>query len=316
MDFRLNDYEQAFVRAVEQIVRKYRDGPRTDGVSAKVHAAWSGELYDALHAGGFLDAAKEDDFGPVSAVLLIEEAARSPFAVETGVSALVAPLACEVPAHGPFAIACAEDLKKPIRFLPQARTLLMVDGVALLCLDIDGEEIEANAGLYAYPFGIFREPPDLTKARHAGDGERALTYWRIALAAEGAALMQAALDYTVEYVTSRRQFNRPIGSFQAVQHRLAACAQQVRGAIWLARHAAWSGTTADAAMAALYVQHCIPTVVYDCHQFNGAMGMTLECPLHFWTYRMKALQGELGGWPEQALALARDHWGTQAAAKP
>jgi len=89
---------------------------------------------------------------------------------------------------------------------------------------------------------------------------------------------------------------------------LAACAQQVRGAIWLARRAAWSGTAADAAMAALYTQQAIPEVTYDCHQFNGAMGMTLECPLHFWSHRLKALQGELGGAAFSAGRLAREHW--------
>lgn len=61
-------------------------------------------------------------------------------------------------------------------------------------------------------------------------------------------------------------------------------------------------------MAALYVQQMIPEIVYDCHQFNGAMGMTLECPLHFWTYRLKALQGELGCAGSQALDLANRHW--------
>jgi hypothetical protein len=45
-------------------------------------------------------------------------------------------------------------------------------------------------------------------------------------------------------------------------------------------------------------------LVTETHQFHGAIGLTLEYPLHFWTYRLKALQGELGGPTAQALAAA------------
>ena len=65
----------------------------------------------------------------------------------------------------------------------------------------------------------------------------------------------------------------------------------------------------DAALAALYVQQMIPEIVYDCHQFNGAMGMTLEHPLHLWTYRLKLLSGELGGSAGQARHAADALWG-------
>ena len=49
-------------------------------------------------------------------------------------------------------------------------------------------------------------------------------------------------------------------------------------------------------------------MTYDLHQFLGAMGMTLEHPLHLWTYRLKALIGELGGRAEQAAAAADAIW--------
>jgi alkylation response protein AidB-like acyl-CoA dehydrogenase len=65
----------------------------------------------------------------------------------------------------------------------------------------------------------------------------------------------------------------------------------------------------DAALAALHAQESARATVYDFHQFLGAMGMTLEHPLHLWTYRLKALIGELGGRGGQALAAAQAIWG-------
>ena len=53
---------------------------------------------------------------------------------------------------------------------------------------------------------------------------------------------------------------------------------------WLARRAAWSDTEADAALAAGFTQSRIAAFTYDLHQFSGAMGLTLEFPLHLWTY--------------------------------
>jgi alkylation response protein AidB-like acyl-CoA dehydrogenase len=78
---------------------------------------------------------------------------------------------------------------------------------------------------------------------------------------------------------------------------------------WLALKAASSGDAGDAALAALHAQEAAKRVAYDYHQFLGAMGMTLEHPLHLWTYRLKALTAELGGRGEQALAAAAAIWG-------
>ena len=50
-------------------------------------------------------------------------------------------------------------------------------------------------------------------------------------------------------------------------------------------------------------------MTYDFHQFLGAMGMTLEHPLHLWTYRLKALTSELGGRGANAVAAAEAIWG-------
>jgi alkylation response protein AidB-like acyl-CoA dehydrogenase len=133
--------------------------------------------------------------------------------------------------------------------------------------------------------------------------------WQVAVASEIAGLLGAAIASTVTYVSERKQFGRPLGSFQAMRHRLAEASVRANGARWLALKAADSGEPADAALAAHFAQDSATGIVYDLHQFFGAMGVTLEHPLHLWTYRLKALLCELGGRSVQAAGAADLIWG-------
>jgi alkylation response protein AidB-like acyl-CoA dehydrogenase len=124
-----------------------------------------------------------------------------------------------------------------------------------------------------------------------------------------AGALSGALAEVTEHVSNRRQFGRPIGSFQAVQHRLAACATQSAAGKWLALRAASTGSTEDALVAAGHLQAHARTILYDLHQFMGAMGLTLEHPLYGYTYRVRLLMTELGGAPAQFRRLAETAWG-------
>jgi alkylation response protein AidB-like acyl-CoA dehydrogenase len=90
---------------------------------------------------------------------------------------------------------------------------------------------------------------------------------------------------------------------------MAECAVLAGGVRWLALKAAATADEGDAALAALHAQESATRVIYDVHQMLGAMGMTLEHPLHLWTYRLKALLSELGGRGGQASAVARHCFG-------
>lgn len=107
-------------------------------------------------------------------------------------------------------------------------------------------------------------------------------------------MLQGGLESVIGHVSDRRQFGRPLGAFHAVQHRLAACASQIAAAKWLTLKAG-VGTAGDTLMALAYAQDAVDPVVYDLHQFMGAMGLTLEHPLYRWTYRAKLLKSDLGG---------------------
>jgi alkylation response protein AidB-like acyl-CoA dehydrogenase len=77
------------------------------------------------------------------------------------------------------------------------------------------------------------------------------------------------------------------------------------GVRWLALQAASTGKAGDAALAAFHAQDSAARIAYDLHQMFGAMGMTLEHPLHLWTYRLKFVLSLLDGREAQAMAMAQ-----------
>jgi len=162
--------------------------------------------------------------------------------------------------------------------------------------------------LFAYPMAYLTGLPE-GMTTHDVPVATVLAAWRTAVAAEAAGLLAGALASVVSYVSDRKQFGRPLATFQALRHRLAEAQVVINGVYWLALKAAGTGDGGDAAMALLHAQDAAKRVNYDFHQMLGAMGMTLEHPLHLWTYRLKALSAELGGRGEQALAAADALWG-------
>jgi hypothetical protein len=85
--------------------------------------------------------------------------------------------------------------------------------------------------------------------------------------------MRAAIAFTTDYVKTRNVFGRPLGSFQAIQHRLSIDVPSAEGAYWTGLRAAWSESPLDAASALLHAQGAVTRVIFDTHQFNGALGL-------------------------------------------
>ena len=309
MDLDLSSEQQALHAALARMVDDNSALPTANGVVAVTKWARSESLERELEAGGFFEVALAEGCGALEAALLVAECGRSPLVVETAGSALIGPLLTGRLLPRPVAVARLEDLTRGVRFLDDAKTLIVLDGVDAVIFSTDDFEVVPLDSPYAWPLGRMAAAPDLSAAeRLAGMGPELERLWRLGLALEAGAAMRAAVDFTNEYVKQRIVFGRPVGSFQAVQHRLSIDAVRAEGMRWLALKAAWSGNPGDAALAALHAQRSIPQVVYDCHQFNGALGMTLEHALHFWTFRLRWLTGELGGWGRQAAAVADLVW--------
>lgn len=302
MNLDFNADQQALLDAVEKVVVRHRQAP-----ALPERCQYSAALEHDLIEGGFFEAAAIDELGPVAAAAIVMALARLPLAAELAASALLAPmLGSQSP--GPYAVVHAGAETAPTRFLPVARTLIRLGDDAAHTAPLTAESVQATGTLFAYPMGVLRDTDSLQWTRHDIDAAALRERWRVAVAAEIVGCLAAGHDAVLEHVKQRRQFGRPLGSFQAVQHRLAECAVLIEGARRLTLKAAGTGTALDARLAISQAQRIATRVSYDLHQFMGAMGLTLEHPLHRWTYRVKLLRSELGGADRHFIAAAEAAW--------
>jgi Acyl-CoA dehydrogenase, C-terminal domain len=305
MNLTLTPDHLAILDALDSLAKPYEAVPIGDHSCALTSETLDRELAD----GGFLDVAFDSDLGTVAAALVVERLARLPFTTEAAMSALVRPLLGEE-VTGPLCLVEEGKGKHLLRFLRPGATVVMVGDDCVASMIVAAEQVRAEPeSLFGYPIATLLVDPELSHmTAHAVSPDEIKTRWRIALAAEAAGLLAAALASTASYVTDRQQFGRPLATFQAIRHRLSEAQVRTNGVYWLAMKAAGTLDSGDAALAALHAQESARATVYDFHQFLGAMGMTLEHPLHLWTYRLKALIGELGGRGGQALAAADAIW--------
>ena len=296
MDFTLTTDQSALLSAIDRLAKPFESKP----IDFHGFALAGKGLEHELTEGEYFDIAQIPEFGPLTAAMVVERLAWLPCTVDTALSMLVRP---QLPGEWPRPIAVVEN-GRPGRFVATAKTVILIDGEQVSLAQVGPDDVEAVESLFAYPMGRLKRRP-ASKVLSAEDTAKVRTWLRVALAAEATGLLQAAIASAGEHLSIRKQFGRPLGSFQALRHRMAECTVLAGGVRWLALKAAATGDEADAALAALHAQESATRIAYDLHQMLGAMGMTLEHPLHLWTYRLKALVSELGGRGGQALAVAR-----------
>jgi alkylation response protein AidB-like acyl-CoA dehydrogenase len=139
--------------------------------------------------------------------------------------------------------------------------------------------------------------------------EKALCMARVALAAEALGGAERIVEMTTEYVKQRLQFGRPIGSFQAVKHRLADMMVELEAARSLAWYAACvvdeGGAELEAAAATAKSYCC--DAFFDCAasaiQLHGGIGYTWEHEAHLYFKRARATATLLGSpaWQRERL---------------
>lgn len=132
--------------------------------------------------------------------------------------------------------------------------------------------------------------------------EYATGYGLLALAAEAVGAMDVTRDYTLDYLRTRKQFGQPIGSFQALQHRMADLLleiEQARSAVINAAAAVEAPhrerERERALSAAKYTIGRIGArVAEESIQLHGGIGMTWELPLSHYAKRLVMIDHQLG----------------------
>lgn len=186
------------------------------------------------------------------------------------------------------------------------------EGIALYAVDGAGEGVqrtplatldltrsEANVTFTDAPARMIAGPEEAARVI-----DHALQVGAALLAVEQVGAAQHLLDLSVDYAKSRLQFGRPIGSFQAVKHRLANLLVDVEHARSTAYHAIWAlaDGSDDPALAISIAQAvcsgALTHVANDTIQVHGGIGFTWEHQAHLY-YKRAATDAVLLGSAEQ-----------------
>jgi len=152
--------------------------------------------------------------------------------------------------------------------------------------------------------------PDTSLILASGDAARVIhdrvsPLAQLAIAADSLGAASAALDLTVEYLKTRKQFDRPLAMFQALKHRCADLKTAVVAAealLWQ-RAADESATVVDLGLTKVLANDTFRIVTEEAIQLHGGIGLTEEYPIHLFMKRaMLNLQlcGDADHWREAA----------------
>lgn len=186
---------------------------------------------------------------------------------------------------------------KPVWLLGEANAaaaLIVGEGDDLLLIDLAGADPQ--------PVQMWDETRSMVSASTSGAsviatlaGARPLgeALFAIALAADSAGIARGTLDRTIAYMKDREQFGRPIGSFQALKHRIAdhdVNAIAANELLWQAVESWGSdkpGAYLWAVMAKVNVTDAAAKVAGDCVQLHGGVGFTREYDPHLYLKRVR-----------------------------
>lgn len=144
----------------------------------------------------------------------------------------------------------------------------------------------------------FAAAADLRRSEQAVDANEVFAVAALLRAAQMAGAMERSLELAIEHANTRVQFGKPIGKFQAVQQMLAQLAGQAAAAaaaVDLGADALAAGDgELEAAIAKSRAGEAAGFAAEISHQVIGAMGFTLEHPLHRYTRRLWSWRDEYG----------------------
>jgi alkylation response protein AidB-like acyl-CoA dehydrogenase len=235
-------------------------------------------------------------------------------------AALAVPLSTPPAEPGPATVSAAGDLLSgtvtsvagalaaDLLLVPAGDALYLVEAGAVTrtpAVALDQTRPLADLTLDGVPGRRIATGMDATAAVAAG-----LLAGAALLGSEQLGVAEWCLDTTVAYAKTRTQFARPIGSFQALKHRLADLWVEISQARAVARYAAGCVATDDPDLpvaAALAQAHCAPVALHaaeECVQLHGGIGFTWEHPAHLYLKRAAAAHLTFGAPDQHRTTLA------------
>jgi alkylation response protein AidB-like acyl-CoA dehydrogenase len=196
-------------------------------------------------------------------------------------------------------VVVATSLDASLRHVVDARAassfLLAVDDDRVVLVDAASVALEDEPGMADLPQCRLTVQGPFAHEWSAADALRVVRLEAIVLAAARAVGGgRAVLARTLDHVRTRHQFDRPIGTFQAVQHQLADVATALDAAGLAVARAVWAVEAAPdqvetaASIAALAATKAFAEATLVAHQLHGGMGFVLDSPLHLWSARAVA----------------------------
>jgi alkylation response protein AidB-like acyl-CoA dehydrogenase len=181
------------------------------------------------------------------------------------------------------------------------------EGVSLFLVPSDAEGVrrawlptmDQTRRLAAIELGDVAVPTDALLGEEGRGWElcqRTLDLARIALAAEQVGAAEMCLEMSVDYAKVRKQFGRPIGSFQAIKHKCADMLMMIESARSAAFYASALAAQGDSDLeeAASSAKAFCSDTFFHCAaeniQIHGGIGFTWEHPAHMYFKRAKATE--------------------------
>jgi alkylation response protein AidB-like acyl-CoA dehydrogenase len=309
MNFDFSDDQQAIKRTAKDLladrfnperVRELAEAKAYDAEAWKemCELGWAGIFIDEAHGG--------QELGTVELIILLEELGYA-----------LAPVPFLSNAAAGLAIQAAGSDEQRERWLPglasgelRGTVGLLKGGEARLVPDAadadlivlagdDGAVVAERGAAEVEAFDALDATRRFGRVRVEGgdalprDVRPALDRISVALAAENVGVAQRAMEMAVDYARERKQFDRPIGSYQAVSHRCAQMLLEVEGSRSAAYYAAWCADAEQdslaqaASMAKAYASDAAWRVCTSSLQVHGGIGFTWEHDLHFYLKRAK-----------------------------
>ena len=188
--------------------------------------------------------------------------------------------------------------------VPWARAMERVcyvigDPLEIVLLDVADCEVVEHANIAGEPRDSVRFIGVPSRCGNPSESvTRVFELMALSRAAQMSGVLERVLEMSLGYAKERKQFGRPIGGFQAVQHNLAVMAGHVAAALRAtdAAIAALPGGrfAVQVAVAKSRVGEAAGLVAEIAHQVHGAMGFTHEHQLHHFTRRLLAWRDEYG----------------------